>query len=139
MHSFSPAAVQFTESRRQDLLAAAATARLIESGGTETRRPGAFIAVLRAIASALSHSAALLLDSRETHRSKEHELAALGVTWGTDPAGDHALARELRASRARRQALRLPFSAGEPLEDLSAVRRAYAPRFQSALDAALSR
>lgn len=102
MLPFSPADVQATEFRRQDLLAAAAEARLIASGGSATRRPGAVAGVLRGIASALGRATSLIPDSRDPLRSKEQELAALGVTWGTDPAGDYALARELHLARAQR-------------------------------------
>ena len=46
-------------------------------------------------------------DGRDGLRSAEHELAAHGVTWSSDPSHDLALARELVAARARR-ALALP-------------------------------
>lgn len=134
----SPADVHVTEFRRQDLLRSAATARLVASGSVGTRRLGA-AGVLRALVSALGRAAALVPDSRETLRCKEQDLAALGVTWASDPAADRALARGLLAARARREARRLPVLVGEPLEEPSAVHRARAPRLRRALDAAFAR
>lgn len=139
MLPLSPADVHVTESRRQDLLAAAAAARLLASAGTGTRRPSVVAAVLRGIASALVHVAALVPVSREGIRSKEQDLAALGVTWVTDPVRDHALALELQAARARRQAHWLASPAGGVLEALGTGRGASAPRIRRALDAALVR
>ena len=133
----SSANVQATESRRQDLLAAAAAARLIASGETGPRRPGAVAGVLRGIAAALGRAAARIPDSRETLRSKEQDLAALGVIWGADPAGDRELARELLAARAQRQARRLPSPFGEPVGGLSTVHRAEVHR--RAYDVAVAR
>jgi hypothetical protein len=104
MLSLSPAALQATESRRQDLLAAAATARLVASGEPGTRPPGAGAGVLRGIVSALGRAAARIPDGREALRSKEQHLAALGVTWTTDSAHERELAAELRAGLARRAA-----------------------------------
>ena len=43
-------------------------------------------------------------DSRGGLRSKEQELAALGMRWPTDAAYDHQLAEEVQAARQRRLA-----------------------------------
>jgi hypothetical protein len=129
----SPAYTQATESRRQDLLAAAATARLIASGDTGTRRPGAVAGLLHGIASALGRAAAFIPDSREAIRSKEQNLAALGVTWTTDSAHERELAAELRAGLARRAA------APPRYPTLAAIDRARAgarPGFAAAANAA---
>jgi hypothetical protein len=46
----------------------------------------------------------LLPDSRDSLRAKEQELAAVGVTWRSDPAHDEMLARQIEAARRRRHA-----------------------------------
>jgi hypothetical protein len=138
MFPLSPADLYVAESRRQDLVRSAATARLLASHGIGAR-PGAVAGVLRGIASALGRATALLPDGREGIRSKEQDLAALGVTWVTDPVRDHALALDLQAARARRQAHWLASPAGEVLEALGSGRRASGPRIRRALDVALAR
>jgi hypothetical protein len=55
-------------------------------------------------AAALDRFALLLPDSRDTLRSKELELAAVGVTWNTDPAHDEMLANQIEAARLQRRA-----------------------------------
>ena len=60
-------------------------------------------AMVRAVAAVVVHWPA----SRDGLRSPEHELAARGVRWASDPAHDVALAREINAARARR-ALSVP-------------------------------
>ena len=60
--------------------------------------------LLRAVGAALRGAGALPRDGRAGLRSKEHDLAALGVRWPTDAAYDSALAEELQAARRRRLA-----------------------------------
>ena len=52
----------------------------------------------------LSWVANLPCDSRERLRSKEYELAMLGISWATDPVHDAVLAREIEVARQRRRA-----------------------------------
>ena len=138
MFALSPADVLATESRRQDLLASAATARQLASRDAGTSRP-VLAGVLRGIGAALGHAAALVPDGREGIRSKEQDLATLGVRWATDSADDVVLARELQAARAQRQARRPVSPAGGLLEGRPVGRRAYVPRMRRALAAAFAR
>jgi hypothetical protein len=52
----------------------------------------------------LSWFASLPCDSRDRLRSKEQELAMLGINWATDSVHDAALAREIDVARQRRRA-----------------------------------
>jgi hypothetical protein len=61
----------------------------------------AVLAPFRAIAWTLSRIGALAQDSRESLRSKEQDLAVLGVTWATDRAHERDPAAELRAVLCR--------------------------------------
>ena len=55
------------------------------------------------VSAALDRIVMLLPDSRESLRSKEQELAAVGFTWKPDPAHDEMLARQIDAARLRRR------------------------------------
>lgn len=74
----------------------AAAARPTSATGTR--------ASARALARLGARMAALVPDSRDGLRTKEQDLAAWGVRWVPDSAQDEALALELQAARARRQA-----------------------------------
>jgi hypothetical protein len=60
------------------------------------------VAVWQAIGAVLHWVADLPCDSRERLRSKEQELAMLGITWASDPVHDAALAREITVARRGR-------------------------------------
>jgi len=62
------------------------------------------MAAKEGVGTILSWVATLPCDSRERLRSKEHELALLGISWTTDSVHDAALAREIEVARQRRQA-----------------------------------
>lgn len=69
--------------------------------------PAAVTAVgnlIRVVGTAWRSLGDLAHDSRVGLRSKEQELAALGMRWPTDAAHDHKLAEEVRAARQRRPA-----------------------------------
>jgi hypothetical protein len=125
------------EHQHRELLAKAARLRLVAEAahqGTAPRRwAPAVLAPVRLAASALGRLGALVQDSREILRSKEQELAALGVTWTTDPAHERELAEELRAGLARRAA------SAPRYPTLAAIDRALdgaRPRFAAAANAA---
>jgi len=62
------------------------------------------MAAKEAVGTMLRWVATLPCDSRERLRSKEQELAMLGISWATDPLHDAALAREIEVARQRRRA-----------------------------------
>jgi hypothetical protein len=61
-------------------------------------------AVRQFLSAAFDRLAMLLPDSRDSLRSKEQELAAVGVTWPPDLAYDELLARQIETARAGRYA-----------------------------------
>jgi hypothetical protein len=62
------------------------------------------VGTVRQILGATFDRIALLLpDNRDSLRTKEQELAAVGVTWAPDPAYDEMLARQIDAARLRRR------------------------------------
>jgi hypothetical protein len=61
-------------------------------------------AAQQVVGAILSWFASLPCDSRERLRSKEQELAMLGINWATDSVHDAALAREIDVARQRRRA-----------------------------------
>jgi hypothetical protein len=59
--------------------------------------------VRQILSAALDRIVMLLPDSRDGLRSKEQELAAVGVAWSSDSAHDEMLARQIEAARLRRR------------------------------------
>ncbi len=60
--------------------------------------------LIRMVGTAWRSLGDLAHDSRVSLRSKEQELAGLGMRWPTDAAYDHRLAKEVQAARQRRLA-----------------------------------
>jgi hypothetical protein len=61
-------------------------------------------AVRQFLSAALDRIVMVLPDNRDSLRSKEQELAAVGVTWPPDPAYDEMLARQIETAQAGRHA-----------------------------------
>jgi hypothetical protein len=103
--SIEKSVYEFAEIERRLRLAEAATARLLAQhrSATGTRRRRRVSLGYGIVGAALGRLASLTRDSRPGLRSREHELAALGVRWDADPAADRALAEETLAARARRR------------------------------------
>jgi hypothetical protein len=78
--------------------------QLLSTNGFAERRSSRSTALGRILGAALAFVGSLAHDSRPRLRSSEEELAALGVTWQTDPAYDAKLAQQIQAARPRRQA-----------------------------------
>ena len=78
------------------------------AGGRADRPAPAWRRLTAVIGATLGRLAALVPDSRDGLRSPEHELAARGIRWASDPAADRALAEELRAASAARHARLAP-------------------------------
>jgi hypothetical protein len=89
--------------RQLRLAAAAERSRYADVAAARGSLP-VLAAARRFFAAALGRIAALAHDSRDGLRSSEQELAALGVRWGSDPAYDAMLARQIEAARGRSRA-----------------------------------